>query len=186
MSSPVSQLQWESGLDYIYVATRSSVKTFNLIALHFCTVKPTCITIVFSILQFLNTLCTVFTTYRFFNSLWRNVLTLLIVKTASVTTTHCVGGVLWSRGVLEGPSATTQWNHWDGCRTLASVSQLQSLPISLSWITLRLWVLFIICIMFHCVFILTYCYPKAECDSHSRIASTADKWELPWSASLQT
>ena len=30
MSSPVSQLQWENGLDYIYVATGSSVKTFNL------------------------------------------------------------------------------------------------------------------------------------------------------------
>ena len=25
MSSPVRQLQWESGLDYIYVATESSV-----------------------------------------------------------------------------------------------------------------------------------------------------------------
>jgi len=25
MSSPVSQLQWQSGLDYVYVATESSV-----------------------------------------------------------------------------------------------------------------------------------------------------------------
>ena len=78
---------------------------------------------------------------RFFKSLWRSVLTSLIVRAASVTTTHCVAGVLWSTSVLGGPSVRMQWSQWDGCRTPVSASQPQSPPASLSWITLRLWVL---------------------------------------------
>ena len=48
--------------------------------------------------------------YRFSESLWKSVQTSLIVRAASVTTTHCVAGVLWSTSVLEGPSARMQWS----------------------------------------------------------------------------
>ena len=78
--------------------------------------------------------------YRFSKSLWRSVPTSLIVRAASVTTTHCVAGVLWSTGVLGGPSVRIQQSQWDGYRTPVSASQPQSPPASLSWMTLRLWV----------------------------------------------
>ena len=85
------------------------------------------------------TISTLYTTmYRFFKSLWRSVLTSLIVSDASVTTIHCVAGVLWSTSVLGGPSARMQQTQGGGCRTPVSASQLQSPPTSLSWITLRL------------------------------------------------
>ena len=136
---------------------------------------------------------------RFSNSLWRSVLTSLIVRAASVTTTHCVAGVLWRTSVLEGPSARMQWSQWDGCRTPVSASQPQSLPASLSWITLRLWVrfnvyckCFIIVVCFYVIsyFIFTHYpmsvyHPTVECDSHSQIASAADKRELPVSVCRQ-
>ena len=78
--------------------------------------------------------------YRFSNSHWRSVLTSLVVRDASVTTTHYVGGVLWRTSVLEGPSARMQQSQWDGCRTPVSAFQPQSPPTSLSWMTRRLWV----------------------------------------------
>ena len=84
---------------------------------------------------------------RLSKSLWRSVLTSLIVKAASVTTTHCVAGVLWRTSVLGGPSVRMQWSQWDGCRTPASASQPQSLPTSLSWMTQRVLV-WIACL--HC------------------------------------
>ena len=87
---------------------------------------------------------------RFFKSLWRSVLTSLIVRAASVTTTHCVAGVLWSTSVLEDPSAGMERNQWDGCRIPVSASQPQSPPTGLSWMTLRLWVLFIVLVHAPC------------------------------------
>ena len=75
---------------------------------------------------------------RLSKSHWRSVLTSLIVRAASVTTTRCVAGVLWRTSVLGGPSARMQWSQLDGCRTPASASQPQSPPTSLSWMTLRL------------------------------------------------
>ena len=124
---------------------------------------------------------------RFSNSLWRSVLTSLIVRAASVTTTHCVAGVLWRTSVLGGPSVRMQWSPWDGCRTPVSASQPQSPPASLSWMTLRLWVCLFVCVCLFLTLSLYFYvpYPTVECDSHSRIAPTADEWELPVSVCRQ-
>ena len=40
MPSPVRQLQWESGLDYVYVATDTSVSDFFFIAIALSQVLP--------------------------------------------------------------------------------------------------------------------------------------------------
>ena len=78
ISSPVKQLQWESGLDYIYVATESSVSVWHR----------------YFYIALLMHNCIDYMINRFSKFLWRNVLTSLIVRAASVTTTHCVAGVL--------------------------------------------------------------------------------------------
>ena len=117
--------------------------------------------------------------YRFSNCLWRSVLTSLIVRAASVTTTHCVAGVLWRTSVLKGHSARMQWSQWDGCKTPVSVSQPQSPPASLFWITQRLWVVLILCFhsgVFHYEYYLAWYIPK--------LSVGREKKSLAWIHSL--